>query len=85
MRGRQRGRQPARPPELQLQRRYAEDWTFTPQPTKDGAFLIQTAATGRCLHVKGGSSAVSAGMESYDCNATSVYQRFIVQAVETTN
>jgi hypothetical protein len=63
----------------------SQDWSFTPQPTKDGAFLIQTAATGRCLHVKNGSSAASAGMESYDCNATSVYQRFIVQAVETTN
>jgi hypothetical protein len=61
----------------------SQDWTFTPQPTKDGAFLIQTAATGRCLHVKNGSSAASAGMESYDCNATSVYQRFIVQAVES--
>src|SRR5262249_47354155 len=59
----------------------SQDWTFTPQPTKDGAFLIQTAASGRCLHVKNGVSTSGAGMETYDCNATSVYQRFLVQAV----
>ena len=61
----------------------SQDWTFTPQPTKDGAFLIQTAASGRCLHVKNGVSTAGAGFEVYDCNATSVYQRFIVQAVAT--
>ena len=61
----------------------SQDWTFTPQPTKDGAFLSQTAASGRCLHVKNGSGSVGAGMEVYDCNATSTAQRFVVQAVET--
>ncbi|HEY6475150.1 MAG TPA: RICIN domain-containing protein, partial [Polyangia bacterium] len=62
----------------------SQDWTFTPQPTKDGAFLIQTSASGnRCLHVKNGVSTAGAGMETYDCNATSVYQRFLVQAVGT--
>jgi hypothetical protein len=63
----------------------SQDWIFTPQPTKDGAFLIQTAASGRCLHVKNGMTTAGDGMEIYDCNATSVFQRFSVQAVLTVN
>ena len=62
----------------------SQDWMFTPQPTRDGAFLIQTAATGnRCLHVKNGSTSANAGMEVYDCSPTSSFQRFNVQAIGT--
>jgi hypothetical protein len=34
--------------------------------------------------VKNGSTTAGTGMEVYDCNATSSYQRFVVQAVGTT-
>ena len=63
----------------------SQDWSFTPQPTRDGAFLIQTAVTGRCLHIKNGSTSANAGMEVYDCSPTSSFQRFNVQAVATVN
>jgi hypothetical protein len=63
----------------------SQDWTFTPQPTMDGAFLIQTAASGRCLHVRNGMTSQGASMEIYDCNSISAFQRFSVQAVSTVN
>jgi hypothetical protein len=62
----------------------AQDWTFTPQPTKDGAFLIQSAATGLCMHLKSTDGSANTGIATYGCNATSPSERFIVQAVQTT-
>jgi hypothetical protein len=59
----------------------SQDWSFVPQPQRDGAMLVETAASGRCLHVKNGSSTAQTAMEVYDCNATSSFERFTVQAV----
>ena len=60
----------------------SQDWTFTPQPTKRRR-LPDPDRRQRPLPPRQERQQLrrAPGMEVYDCNATSVYQRFNVQAV----
>jgi hypothetical protein len=57
----------------------SQSWNITANP-QNGSFRIATASTGRCMNVRGNSTAAGAVMEVYDCNPGSTSQMFNVQA-----
>ena len=43
--------------------------------------FFKASSTGRCMNVRGGSTAAGAATEVDDCNTTSTAQKFAVQAI----
>jgi hypothetical protein len=57
----------------------SQSWNITAN-AQNGSFRVAAASTGRCMNVRGGSTAAGAVMEVYDCNAFSTSAMFNIQA-----
>jgi Ricin-type beta-trefoil lectin domain len=57
----------------------SQKWNVTSNP-QNGSFNIMSAATGRCMTVRGNSTAAGAAMETDDCVSGSSGQQFAIQA-----
>jgi hypothetical protein len=49
-----------------------------------GDFILKAASTGRCMQVHAGATTAGSPLESDDCVAGSVIQKFAIQAAGTT-
>lgn len=56
-----------------------QSFAITPD-IQTGSFFLKAASTGRCINVRGGSTAAGAVMEVDDCNSNSSGQKFAIQA-----
>ncbi len=57
----------------------SQNWNIS-AIAQNGSFNVATAATGRCMNVRGGSTASGAVMEVADCNTSSTSEKFNIQA-----
>ncbi len=57
----------------------SQSWKIT-AISQNGAFNVATAATGRCLNVRGGNGSAGTVMEVYDCTAGWTSEQFNIQA-----